>query len=759
MGVIKRPELIEDTAFNWPKEYRKELEAIIALSKKLGTTQPKAKSTDPKAKKNITELQKAQKQLNTANQKGNTLVIKAKAELDRKNKTTREAVKVLNDNLALENKQLGTLERLTLSNKKLVEERKKLNLETAKGQKELKRINTTLDKNNAAIQKNVSGLEKQKINVGAYGSKISGLPGPLGNAARATQGLTSASLKFIATPIGAVIAAIGLALGTLTSFFKTSEEGQNSLAKITAAASVVWDNLLDIVSSLGKAFFLLLKGDFAGMKDAFNEATDGVKNFIAETKKDIATQNKISDLRAKNIKLQRTLTVDEGKLLRKSNELREQAAEIEETNAAKAVQLVKIALEAEDELARRREEVSKNRIKILKVEATLANSTTEVLDEIAVAERELEDIQGRRSKRARTILKEINGLQRKANTQAKEAAKIAKEAATDVAATARANAEAIKEAQTEIKGASLTPEEQVDLWVPSTDGLKKRIDANIEVYKEGQDKIKDIDEKNKEDRNEIIAASIDTAKQIFSDFTQLRIQQITQELTALEFSRNRELELVKGNKRGEAEVNKKFDAQRRQLEKEQLNANKANALFNIAINTAVAIARVAGQIPLMILAAATGAAAAAVVLAQKVPEFDKGTESTPKDYKISEKRPELQRHKGKWSLFTKPTIVRNSPGDKIISGKETDSILGNMADLAGHNLLTDKGGVLSLLNNELRIEKRQDSNLAYVLEKNNADLIRTIKNKKEVNIRVRNAKVTERSGNQIIHRINYYYNR
>ena len=220
-----------------------------------------------------------------------------------------------------------------------------------------------------------------------------------------------------------VLVAIGLALGTLTSFFKTSEDGQNSLTKITAAAAVVWDNLLDIVSSLGKAFFSLLKGDFAGMKDAFNEATDGVKNFIAETKKDIATQNRISDLRAMNIKLQRELTVEEAKLMRKSNELREEAAEIEDTNAARSVQLAKMAFAAEEKLAEKRQVVAKNRIEILKTEATLANSTIDVLDEIAVAEAELENIQGRRSKRARTIIKEINSLQRKAITQAKEAAK------------------------------------------------------------------------------------------------------------------------------------------------------------------------------------------------------------------------------------------------------------------------------------------------------------------------------------------------
>lgn len=78
-----------------------------------------------------------------------------------RNKELREEVK-------LEGRQLGTLEKLARANTKLRDERKGLNLETAKGKARLLEINKTLDKNNDTIKENSDELKKQKLNVGNY---------------------------------------------------------------------------------------------------------------------------------------------------------------------------------------------------------------------------------------------------------------------------------------------------------------------------------------------------------------------------------------------------------------------------------------------------------------------------------------------------------------------------------------------------------------------------------------------------------------
>lgn len=261
----------------------------------------------------------------------------------------------------------------------------------------------------------------------------------------------------------------------------------------------------------------------------------------------------------------------------------------------------------------------------------------------------------------------------------------------------------------------------------------------------------------------IIEKSFDVAGELGNRFTSLRIEQIGQELTALEFARDRELESAGENERAKFIINEQFDKERRKLQKKQVIAERANAIFQIALNTAIGISA-ALKTPLLIpFIAAIGAIQAAAVLAAPIPQFDEGSESTPDTYQAGEKRPEFRKSKktGKWSFVSKPTVFKDSPGDTIIGGGETDSLLGDATDLLGDNLLSSKKGILGLLNNDIKTEKKGTEQLAYILKSNNEKLINTIKNKKEVAITVtdKGSKVTEKSGNFIIDRIDYYYSR
>jgi hypothetical protein len=270
-----------------------------------------------------------------------------------------------------------------------------------------------------------------------------------------------------------------------------------------------------------------------------------------------------------------------------------------------------------------------------------------------------------------------------------------------------------------------------------------------------------------ETRQAIILQSFDIASELATRFTDLRIQQISDQLMALEFARDRDLEQAGDNERAKLEINKRFDEERKKLQRQQANTEKANSLFQIAINTATGITKTIAQlglpaaIPFVALSAALGAAQAAAVIAAPLPQFDEGTERTPKDYIAGEKRPEFRKSKGKWSIIEKPTLFKNSAGDKIVSGKETDSILGTISDITGNNLLSDKGAILSLLNNDIIPEKRKTDNLAYILKRNNEKLIDTIRNKKEVSIVSKGGRqdVKEYHKGRLVNRIDKYYRR
>ena len=169
--------------------------------------------------------------------------------------------------------QEGSINELRASNKALTAERNTLNLSTAEGQKRLKEINTQLDANNTKIRENVSGLEKQKINIGNYASALDGIVPGLGGFVNGIQGATTASKAFIATPLGAVIGALGLALGTLISYFKGSEEGQRRLNVITQTASAIFEKFMDVVEGIGEAIF----NAFTNPKQALTDLVDFIK--------------------------------------------------------------------------------------------------------------------------------------------------------------------------------------------------------------------------------------------------------------------------------------------------------------------------------------------------------------------------------------------------------------------------------------------------------------------------------------------------
>jgi hypothetical protein len=296
---------------------------------------------------------------------------------------------------------------------------------------------------------------------------------------------------------------------------------------------------------------------------------------------------------------------------------------------------------------------------------------------------------------------------------------------------------------------------------------QSRLDAEFDANKKAIEDQKKIEEKAEVERIAAIAAFRDTEVQLASEtanrLTDLRLQRIDQEISALEMARNRELEVEGITAEQKDAINKKFDAKKRDLQIKQANAEKQNALFQIAINTAVAVTKITAEaalaapflIPGII---ALGAIQAAAVLVAPIPQFDEGAQSTPKDYIAGEKRPELRKSKGSWSLVKEPTMFKNSPGDTIVSGKETDSILGSMADLTGNNMLTDPGLMLGLLNNDFQ-KKKQSDDLAYMIKKNGEDVVRAINKKKFVDVRVNTARafVTEIRGQTRIDHINQQY--
>ena len=249
---------------------------------------------------------------------------------------------------------------LRAQNKQLTQERNAVDTSTDAGKAKLKELNAQLDQNNKTIKENVDSLTKQKIGIGNYSGALDKLVPGLGATVNGIQGMTKSSLAFIATPIGAVVGALGVALGALTAYFKGSEEGQNRLNKIMQIGGVVMEKFTDLVELAGKFLFenlgkglSFVAGLFDKLATAVGINTQGIKDFFNEVD---AEATKFANLEQQRAQQLRALTVQRGETERDVSKLIIEAQEAQGANKLKlvneAIDLQKKLLDSELEYAK-----------------------------------------------------------------------------------------------------------------------------------------------------------------------------------------------------------------------------------------------------------------------------------------------------------------------------------------------------------------------------------------------------------------------
>ncbi len=185
----------------------------------------------------------------------------------------------------VEVKGVQSIENLTKANKELREERKKLDLQSEAGLKRAKEINQQLDKNTEVIKNNSSALEKQRLNVGNYTGALDKLVPGLGATANGFTSMRTTAMAFIATPIGAVIGALGLALGALITYIKGSDAAGDRFAKTTATLGFVFENLKLIVEDVGGFIFDTIEFIAGGVEKVIGILNPAAGAAIAAAKK------------------------------------------------------------------------------------------------------------------------------------------------------------------------------------------------------------------------------------------------------------------------------------------------------------------------------------------------------------------------------------------------------------------------------------------------------------------------------------------
>ncbi len=196
-------------------------------------------------------------------------------------------------------KEVQSVNEARKNNAELLSVRNQLNAATEEGAAAIAEINTKIDENTEFIRQNVSASEQQKMTIGGYKEQIKsafadlnifngGLDGFVERSQEAggsgallknsfngvkdgVVGATKASLGFIATPIGAVIAAIAIVLGVLYSVFKNFtpivDKCEQAMAALGAVFNVVKNTIVGLVTGT-KSLSESLSGLAGDMKDA-----------------------------------------------------------------------------------------------------------------------------------------------------------------------------------------------------------------------------------------------------------------------------------------------------------------------------------------------------------------------------------------------------------------------------------------------------------------------------------------------------------
>lgn len=254
------------------------------------------------------------------------------------------------------NKQEVSIAKLREENKRLTKERNEVDISSKEGQARLKALNDQLDDNNKKIKENVDAFTKQKIGIGDYKGALDKLVPGLGATAEGIGGMTKASLAFIATPMGAVVAALGVALVALTSYFKSTGEGQDKLTEIMKVGGVVMEKVMVVVEAVGKAIFAYVEfvaSIYKRVIDAIVPSLGAAIDDAISAGKEIAALDDAIDEKETNLVLKRAQTNNQVQKLR-AEALAQEGAQREET--------IKKAIQLEQELAN--EEVALNKMKL-----------------------------------------------------------------------------------------------------------------------------------------------------------------------------------------------------------------------------------------------------------------------------------------------------------------------------------------------------------------------------------------------------------
>lgn len=733
-GRIELEQVVDPKLLITIKELREELTVlavqfsnVVKSGSEMGVSTNKANvSLDEMNKLQQQQIELEKKLVSQREQIEKTLK-KITEEQAKYNAQVRDAKELAKANAVINDKEAGTIEKTTAWIRRLGIERKKLNLETKEGKNRLVEINKELDKHNKVLQDTADKTLAQKQNIGNYKSALVSL----GNAANDSMGTVARATTRVAGAFGTlgtgITAAVGILSAPFVAFFSLTEKGfemmERKVAGFKASMGVLGGDIAklgeqiigedtgpikwgNIFSNVGQALLTTaniipgVRKYFEGLKDRMNEAADAAERFT-RTQQELEEQEYV-------VRLERAKT---DKQLAKAKLLYEE----EGLSAQQKYDRLKTVLALEKQMSDEESKFAVQRRIALEfrhaelIQMGLTNEAEKIgfeITELKIAQldREKESLiaQRKATKLLQKAEEELNGTRIK--TMPATGMATGEVTMTDVSDSMFA--------QSEAENAIYWKEREFE----AIDEMQKEFQKNQEKDKEDAKKA---EEQRIEDLRELAIVSAQAVGDVGNALFDRKLDQI-------EAEKNAEILAAGDNAAKKEEIEKKYAKKIAEAKRKQAIWDKATSIVQIAINTALAIAKALPNLVLAGIAGVQGAAQLAIATAKKIPEvpaYFKGVFSHPGGSAIvGEKGRELVTlNNGQQFLTPERATFMNLPaGAEVMPNDVLRAELAGMPNMRGYSHIEPnlQGAMLSTLM-QIRDNEQYDLGDYVVIKKGN----------------------------------------
>lgn len=247
-----------------------------------------------------------------------------------------------------------------------------------KAQTDTRKFGKNVKNNIGDVKNSFSGLMR-----GDLSSLPSFFKAATSSAGGFSKGLVGVKAALISTGIGAILVAIGLAIGAVTQYFKGTEEGQIVFKKVMNNIKAYTEPILQMFGKFGKALVHLFKGEFGQAWDTAKGAIESTGKQIEKNKQNVDALNIAEEA---YIKTKRKNLIANKKLEAEIADARLKANDEDKYTASERQKAINEAIAKQKQLAANKRKELDLEIEIAQTKASFGDNDIETNNELAQLE-------------------------------------------------------------------------------------------------------------------------------------------------------------------------------------------------------------------------------------------------------------------------------------------------------------------------------------------------------------------------------------